>query len=89
LERRALIFGEGGLDHELPLARILRRMSDPTLPEGYRDLLAQWALPYCHSRTASAPILTPSQMTDQQLERAIELAEAERSGGRVLRLIPG
>jgi hypothetical protein len=64
--------------HELPLPRLLRRMNDKKLSEEYRDSLAAQAAPYCHARLSvvAAP-QRPSAMADDELDRAIALAEED------------
>jgi hypothetical protein len=70
--------------YELPLPRLLRRMNDKKLPEEYRDSLAVQAAPYCHARLSvvAAP-QRPSSMTDEELDRAIGLAEKDLVGNGV------
>jgi hypothetical protein len=59
---------EGG-GQELPLERLLRRMNDASLPEPYRDLIAQWTLPYLSPRLSTHSVVKIRQeMTDRELE---------------------
>ena len=63
---------------EMPLPRLLRRMNDRKLPENYRDQLAIAAAAYCHAKLSvvAAP-RRPSAMTDDELDRAIAIAEED------------
>ena len=87
--RRAAIEGWQNDGLELPLARLLRRSNDPSVPEPYRDVIAQWLLPYFHARVGGGGILSPRQMSDVQLAQAVAMAEEEQNYPRRLRLLPG
>jgi hypothetical protein len=65
-----------GAGQELPLERLLRRMNDATLPEPYRDLIAQWAMPYLHPRLSThAVVKIPQEMTDRELDECVARAK--------------
>jgi hypothetical protein len=61
---------------EMPIARLLRRQNDPTLPEQYRDQLAIATAPYTSPRlSATALIKSPANWTDQELKQVLGLTE--------------
>ena len=77
-------------DRQLPLYRLLDRMSDTSLDSKYRDFLAIACLPYLHSKMPSVLIVKPPHlMTDEELEqtrraelehqRQIELGRVHRT----------
>jgi hypothetical protein len=63
---------------EMPVARLLRRMSDPRLDERYRDTIAIADAPYCSPRLqALAIVKRPSQWTDQELMQVLGATEED------------
>jgi hypothetical protein len=63
---------------ELPVARLLRRISDPNLPEQYKDHLSIAVAPYVSPRMTALAVLTrPSQWTDQQLQQILDLLQED------------
>jgi hypothetical protein len=77
VERPALELLQRFENAELPLTRILRRMSDPTLPDDYRDKLALFALPYCHPKIM--PIAASKRIQDlSDIELTARIKDLER-----------
>ena len=63
---------------EMPVDRLLRRLNDASLPEDYRDHLAAIVAPYTAPRLSAVSVTKrPSQMTDQELQHAIAVAEED------------
>jgi hypothetical protein len=64
--------------HELPVARLIRRLNDKSLDERYRDQLAIAVAPYCSPRLqALAIVKRPSQWTDQELMQVLGATEED------------
>jgi hypothetical protein len=61
---------------EMPVARLLRRLNDPTLNEQYRDQLAIAVAPYTAPRlSALALVKSPANWTDQELKQVLGMTE--------------
>jgi hypothetical protein len=57
---------------EMPIARLLRRQNDPTLPEAYRDQLAIATAPYTAPRLSAVAVTRrPGQMTDEEISKML------------------
>jgi hypothetical protein len=61
----------------LPLVYMLKVMNDRKQPTDRRDRMAIAAAPFCHARLVYAEIKRPSAMTENELERAIAVAEED------------
>jgi hypothetical protein len=52
----------------MPVARLLRRMNDPTVPEDRRDEIAAIVAPYTAPRLSAVTVQKrPIEMTDQEI----------------------
>jgi hypothetical protein len=61
---------------EMPVARLLRRINDPSLSEQYRDTLSIALAPYTAPRlSATALIKSPSNWTDAELKQVLGMTE--------------
>jgi hypothetical protein len=77
-ERDAMLDRAKAEGIELPVARLLRRMSDPALDDKYKDTLAIAVAPYCSPRlNALAIVKRPSQWTDDEISRVLGLVEED------------
>jgi hypothetical protein len=64
--------------HELPVARLIRRLNDTSLDERYRDQLAIAVALYCSPRlNALAIVKRPAQWTDQELQQVLGMTEED------------
>jgi hypothetical protein len=62
----------------LPLTYMLKIMNDAKQPKERRDKMAVAAAPFCHPRlTVYAEAKRPSQMSDNELDKAIAIAEED------------
>jgi hypothetical protein len=61
----------------MPLPYMLKVMNDRKQPTERRDRMAIAAAPFCHARLVYAEIKRPSAMTENELERAIAVAEED------------
>jgi hypothetical protein len=77
-ERDAMLDQAKAEGIELPVARLLRRMADPTLDDKYKDTLAIAVAPYCSPRlNALAIVKRPSQWSDQELLQVLGQTEED------------
>jgi hypothetical protein len=63
---------------EMPVARLLRRMNDPTLEEDRRDEIAALVAPYTAPRLSAVSITKrPIEMTDQEIAGLLDQAKQD------------
>jgi hypothetical protein len=64
---------------EMPVARLLRRMNDPTVPEDRRDEIAAIVAPYTAPRLSAVSITKrPIEMTDDEIAGILDQAKEDR-----------
>lgn len=71
----------------MPVARLLRRMNDPAVPEDRRDEIAAIVAPYTAPRLSAVAVTKrPAEMTDEEiaglLDQAREDVKRFGTGGR-------
>jgi hypothetical protein len=63
---------------ETPVARLLRRMNDPALPEDRRDEIAVALAPYFSPRLSAVSVTKrPAEMTDEEIAGLLDQAKED------------
>jgi hypothetical protein len=67
---------------ETPVARLMRRMNDPSLPEDRRDEIAVALAPYFSPRLSAVSITKrPGQMSDEEIAGFLDQAKEDLQHG--------
>jgi hypothetical protein len=66
----------------MPVARLLRRMNDPAVPEDRRDEIAAIVAPYTAPRLSAVSITKrPGQMSDEEIAGLLDQAKEDLQHG--------